>query len=80
MDVVSFDFDAVCCCFLWTELAGFWLSKWVMRLLQSEKPVDMLEGMAAVQAGLNRLGNWDDKKLAMFHMGILVDDRLNVMQ
>lgn len=37
-------FDAVSSCFLFTKLAGFWLNKWVMRLLQIEEPVDNAGG------------------------------------
>lgn len=40
----------------------------VIRLFQTEEPVDMLEGMAAVQAGLDRLGKWSDRNLMMFNM------------
>lgn len=36
--------------------------------------------MAAVQAGLDRLGNWDDRNLLMPSVGILVDNTLNMRQ
>jgi len=53
--IVSLDFskafDAVSHPFLFTKLAGFCLSKWVIRLLQIEELVDMLEMMPAGQAG-----------------------------
>lgn len=35
----------------------------MIRVLQIEEPVDMLEGMAA---GVDRLGNWDDRNLITF--------------
>lgn len=84
VDVASLDFskafDAVSHCFLFPKLAEFWLSKWGIRLLQIKEPVDMLEDVAAVQAGLDRLWNWEDRNLMMFRMGIMVDNTLNMRQ
>ena len=42
--------------------------------------ITLEQGVAAVQAGLGRLGDWDDRNLVMFSVGLLGDNTLNMRQ